>query len=145
MPNAKDFYQTFNVEPCHEESGIHEFAVIMDTARYAIPGTQLKVEVSVYNEKREKERTRTEQQNKYYHKLLDIICDYTGSDHRELHEDLKFKFLAYPYVREDKEYWIIKSTKDLTSKNFGDFLEKVFNWAVTEHGLVLPSSSDYYS
>ena len=146
MPSPKDFNMSFTHAPEWNMSSAHiELDTIMSAALMSIPGSMMKVEVTAYDEKKEKEARRTEQQNKYYHKLLDIICDYTGDTHRELHENLKFQFLAYPYVRGDKEYWIVKSTKDLTSKNFGDYLEKVFNWAVTEHDLVLPSSSDYYS
>jgi hypothetical protein len=147
MPSPREFYQVHRI-PSYTTDAHEEAKTWLDDtvqlANLALGNVELKIEISIYNEKKEKERTRTEQQNKYYHKLLDIIADYTGSDHRELHEELKHQFLAYPYVRGDKEYWMVKSTTQLTSKNFGEYLEKVFNWAVTEHDLVLPSSSDYY-
>lgn len=101
--------------------------------------------VSIYSsEKKYIEEKRTEQQNKYYHKLLDIICDFTGDEHLNLHEELKIKFLARPYIREEKEYLIVKSTRDLKPNEFGDYLEKIFKWASEEYGLILPSSSEYY-
>lgn len=101
--------------------------------------------VSIYSsEKKYKEEKRTEQQNKYYHQLLDIICDHTGEEHMILHEDLKIKFLARPYIKEDKEYLIVKSTRDLKPKEFGDYLEKIFKWASEELNLILPSSDQFY-
>jgi hypothetical protein len=142
MPSPKDYYQRMIGEPSMNLA--YEFGNIVCAAEKALGNVQVLLEISVYDVKKDKERARTEQQNKYYHKLLDIICAHTGYTHRELHEELKFLFLAYPHVRGEREYWIIKSTKELTSKNFGEYLTKVFNWAGTEHGLVLPSSEDYY-
>ena len=112
--------------------------------RFVPDGTELKIEVTVYNEKYENERKRTEQQNKYYHKLLDIICDHTGDEHMDMHDNMKIMFLAYPWVKGDREYTVIKSTRELTSREFGAFLEKVFAWASSELGLVLPEASSFY-
>lgn len=98
----------------------------------------IKVEFSLYDEKLEKERIRTEQQNKYYHKLLDIICGHTGDTHMDLHTTLKCMFLSRPYVIGDKEYTIVGSTATLNSKNFSDYLERVFHWASSELDLTLP-------
>jgi hypothetical protein len=106
-------------------------------------GTELRVEIKKYDAKKEREKLRTEQQNKYYHKLLDIICDYTGDDHISTHSELKAMFLSRPWVRGDKEYILVGSTRDLTSKEFGGYIDKVFQWAATELNLVLPDSSSY--
>lgn len=100
--------------------------------------------LDVYRESSYKKKKRTEQQNKYYHKLLDIICDYTGMLHPDLHLELKRKFLCKPWITEEKEYLVIGSTRDLTPSEFGDYLEKVYSWASTDLELILPHSSDYY-
>lgn len=107
-------------------------------------GMNIKLEFTSYDEDKEKDKLRTEQQNKYYHKLLDIICAHTGEEHMQVHTDLKCMFLSRPWVKGNKEYTLVKSTTELTSKDFGDYLEKVFQWASSELGLILPSSSEYY-
>lgn len=116
----------------------------LDTFCRFNPNMNVLIEISKYSERLIKQQKRTEQQNKYYHKLLDIICDFTGDIHAELHNNLKCMFLAKPWIREDREYLIVGSTRDLKPKEFGDYLEKVFNWASSELGLILPSSDEYY-
>lgn len=112
--------------------------------RFVPTGQLLKVEISEYNEKKEAEELRTLRQNSYYHKLLDIICDYTGDEHMGMHEQLKIRFLSRPYIMEEKEYTIVKSTRGLKPKEFGDYLEKIFSWASEELELRLPDASEYY-
>lgn len=116
--------------------------LIASNLKYFTDDQEILLEISKFNEAKFKKDKRTEQQNKYYHKLLDIICDYIGEEHLKLHNDLKCKFLAKPWVSEDKEYLIVNSTRDLTLKEFGDYLEKVFKWASEELNLILPSA-DY--
>lgn len=108
------------------------------------PDGRYKMSIEPYDERKEAEMLRTQAQNRYYHKLLDIICDHTGDDHLDMHDKLKIKFLGRPYVLDDKEYIIVPSTTTLTSKNFGEYIEKVFLFSAEEYGLVLPNPSDYY-
>lgn len=107
-------------------------------------GQKFKITIESYDEKKEEIERRTAQQNKYYHKLLDIICDYTGDDHEWMHDNLKVKFLSKPFVTPEKEVWIVSSTTQLTPATFGDYLEKVFKFASEELNLVLPEAKDYY-
>jgi len=100
----------------------------------------VRIIVTAYDPKKEEEELRSKAQNRYYHKLLDIICDHTGDDHLELHEKLKIRLLGRPYVLDDKEVIIVPSTTELTLKTFGDYLEKVFRFASEELGLSLPES-----
>lgn len=109
-----------------------------------LQGDEFRMTVEPWDERREKELLRSEAQNRYYHKLLDIVCAETGDTHLELHDKLKAKFLGRPYVMNDKEYIIVPSTTSLNSKNFGEYLEKIFAFASEELGIVLPSPSDYY-
>lgn len=115
--------------------------IITSNLKYFTDGQEVLLDISKYNEAKYKKDKRTEQQNKYYHKLLDIICDYTGEEHLKLHNDLKCMFLAKPWIKEDKEYLVVSSTRDLTLKEFGDYLEKVFKWASEELNLNLPSAN----
>lgn len=103
-----------------------------------------RVIVTEYDPEAEEEELRSIQQNKYYHLVLDIICDHTGDNHMSLHEDLKIKLLGKPYVYKDREVMIIPSTTQLTTKTFGDYLEKVFKFASEDLGIVLPSPNQYY-
>lgn len=100
-----------------------------------------RVVVTDYDPKKEEEDIRSKAQNRYYHKLLDIICDHTGDNHLEMHEKLKIELLGRPYVHKDREVIIVPSTTELTTKIFGDYIEKVFKFASEELGLVLPSSN----
>ena len=106
--------------------------------------TEVIIEVREYNEAKEKESFRSAAQNRYYHKMLDVLCDYTGDTHMDMHEQLKVRFLAKPYVLEDKEYMIVKSTTELTTKNFAEYLDKIFHWAAEELEVTLPAASEYY-
>src|ERR1700761_7285754 len=69
---------------------------------HARDGSPVRVIVEPYDEEKEKEEQRSRAQNRYYHKLLDIICDHTGENHVKLHEDLKVQLLGRPYVLKDK-------------------------------------------
>lgn len=103
-----------------------------------------RITIVPYDEKKEVEEQRSLAQNRYYHKLLDIICDHTGDEHMDMHKELKVRLLSNPYVLDDREYIIVGSTRDLTTKEFGGYLEKVFKFASEEFSLVLPSSNQYY-
>ena len=102
--------------------------------------SKVKMEIVLYDEEHEMEKKRTEQQNKYYHKILDILSQYTGDTHMQLHEAFKCMFLGRPLVIKDKEYIVVKSTTSLTSKNFSEYLERIFSWA-GENGITLPVNS----
>lgn len=102
---------------------------------------EVRIIVTPYDKEKEEEDLRTIQQNRYYHKLLDIICDHTGDNHMEMHEKLKIELLGKPYVYKDREVIVVPSTTELTTKTFGDYLEKVFKFASEEFGLVLPSTN----
>lgn len=142
--NPKNFYVVFEGFATGGILDIPNRDGLRAALRILSDNTKVKLELSIWDEKKELDKRRTEQQNKYYHKILDIICEYNGDTHMDMHTELKAKFLARPWVKGDKEYLIVKSTKELTSKQFSSYIEQVFMFASTELGLILPNSSEYY-
>lgn len=121
-----------------------ELRKLIAQLKFVPADSEVMVTISPYNAAKERETQRTAAQNRYYHKILDIMCDYTGDTHMDMHQQLKVRFLAKPYVLEDKEYMIVTSTTELTPKNFSDYLDKIFHWAAEELNVSLPSASEYY-
>jgi hypothetical protein len=82
---------------------------------------------------REKRTTRSNAQNAYYHSVIvDMLAEYTGHDHDEMHEALKKQFN-------------IQSTAKLKTQEFEDYISRIKIWASEFHGVYLPDpgSVDY--
>ena len=74
---------------------------------------------------------RSEKQNRYYWKcLVKPICEYTGYHQFELHELLKERF-------------ILKTSKELTKKEFQIYCEEIRAWAAVDLGLHLQAPNEY--
>lgn len=101
----------------------------------------VRIIVTPYDPVQEEEDQRTLKQNRYYHALLEIICDYTGDTHMDMHRRLKLEILGIPFIFRDRDLIEIPSTTGLSTKKFGEYLEKVFKFASEEFGLVLPNPS----
>lgn len=97
---------------------------------------------------------RTLAQNRYYWKLLEYIEKKTGHTKDELHELLKYKFLSenvdipIPGGDEkikfpDSKYLRIKSTRELSTAEFGEYIEKIKRWA-SFLDLYLPDADEVY-
>lgn len=136
-------YCTVSTE-CKMTFDPNERAKLFHALRTFGVGTKVTLKLSVYDEKKEKEEERTVKQNKYYHKLLDIICDHTGDLHLDMHRELKIKLLGRPYIFDNREVIEVPSTTGLTTKRFGEYLEKVFQFASEQFGLTLPEPNTYY-
>ena len=93
----------------------------------------------------EKRPTRTEAQHRYYFVYLGIIADETGEDKEALHEHFKKEHL-YPKIMTcyGLEVEVYPSTKDLTIKEFMDYIKRI----EVESGIKSPSTTlnglDYY-
>lgn len=76
---------------------------------------------------------RSGQQNKFYWKVyVGTISEETGYSKDQVHEILKAKFLICGEYRDKKDnniYPITKSTSDLTTDEFTEFLSQVATWA----------------
>lgn len=95
---------------------------------------------------KKKESQRSIQQNKYYWLVLTLVAADTGSYKESLHKDFQEDFLSYEEetVGIDGQRTIktrVQSTKDLSTKAFGEYLDKVIR-RCEEFGYVIPSPDE---
>ena len=82
--------------------------------------------------------------NGYYHIILTMICSEANQyTHEQLHEICKRKF-NYEMVQFPKSgYEVVgKSTKNLDTKEFAAFVNRVKLWALEEFNIVVPDARD---
>jgi len=80
---------------------------------------------------------RTNEQNRMYRAILNSMAEYSWYDQEELHEICKNKFLSHTH--QSDMFWeikVVKSTRELTTKQFAEYVEKVANFAA-ERGIVI--------
>ena len=83
-----------------------------------------------------KTRDRSNQQNRYYWGVvIKILGDHFGYTDLEMHEALKFEFLR---VEEQGKPITCKSTSQLSTVEFEQYLENVKRWAVQEYHTYIP-------
>lgn len=69
---------------------------------------------------------RTKKQNAYYWGVvLELIAEHTGYLAEEVHEVMKSKFLRQKKVWRGGEITVLRSTSELTSDEFGEYIEQV--------------------
>jgi hypothetical protein len=71
------------------------------------------------------EKVRSPQQNAYYRVIVRVLGKELGYTQDEMHKVLKDKYE-------------LESTKGLSVQEFGEYIDQVIRWAVTEMGIVLP-------
>jgi hypothetical protein len=83
---------------------------------------------------------RSGNQNKYYWGVvIAILGDFLGYEHEEIHELLKAKFLKYVKTLPNGEsVELTKSTKNLNTKEFEDYLERIRIFAALELDVTIP-------
>jgi len=109
-----------------------------------------RVTISVGEEKK-MHRPRSLEQNAYYHGVcVKILADELGYTPSEMHEALKFEFLRYQrhvkmekviggrVKKIDKLLWCSRSTTDLSTKEFEDFLGRVRVFSSVDLGIFIP-------
>jgi hypothetical protein len=78
---------------------------------------------------------RSNNQNRYYWGVvITILSQELGYTREEMHEALKWKFLRV----EKRMLPTTRSTSDLDTKTFEDFLEEVRRWAATDLNIQIP-------
>lgn len=89
--------------------------------------------------------TRSELQNKWYwSQVLKLIADHTGYSVDEMHELCKVRFNGKLIDIVDKdgvvtgEQWIGQSTSRLNKNEFGEYCERIRQWAAEEFDVNIP-------
>lgn len=94
-----------------------------------------KIELTV----KKKRKKRSLPQNSYYWAVIvDILGNQFGYTPDEMHEALKWKFL-----RLDRDLPTVRSTADLTTGEFIEYIEQIKVWAASEHDCYLPDPNEY--
>lgn len=84
-------------------------------------------------------RNRSNHQNAYYWGVvLRILSEHTGHSSDELHEYCKSKFNPKHIEINGQIELIGKTTQEMSTIEFEDYLEKVRIWAATELGVSIP-------
>lgn len=85
---------------------------------------------------------RSNNQNRYYWGVvINMLSEHTGFTPSEMHEVLKYRFLSYPRIlisKTPEKVLIAKSTTNLTTKEFEEFMTRVRQWASIDLGLWIP-------
>jgi len=104
-------------------------------------------EIRMLIERKPKQRKlRSLEQNAYYHGIVCVIFgDHVGLNKDEAHDALRFKFLSKDVEIKGHKLKVIRSTADLSTKEFEEYLSDVRMWASIEHGcyIPLPRECDY--
>lgn len=90
-------------------------------------------------------RKRSNKQNRMYRAILNWLAEYSWYDPDELHEICKNKFLSHTHQSDMfGEMIIVKSTRELTTKQFAEYVDKVANFSA-ERGVVVQDNSLQYN
>jgi hypothetical protein len=111
-----------------------------DPSRYLVHLSNLegqRFELTIEKER----RGRTLNQNSYYWSvIIEILGNHFGYEAEEMHEALKIKFLK---KHEDTDLVTVGSTTKLSTKEFGEYLDKIMRWAATEHQCYIPEAGEF--
>ena len=86
---------------------------------------------------------RSSDSNRLYWAWIGIIANETGNEKEVCHKFFAKKFLGYD-VREfgSDKIAVVKSTSNLDTSQFSDYMNQVSAFAAQELGIVLPSPDD---
>lgn len=95
----------------------------------------------------EEKKNRSSQQNRYYHGIvLERLSLHIGYTPDEMHEVLKHKFLrtwrTIPTKTGPEEIEITRSTTELTTKDFEEYMTQVREWASINLGCWIPEPNE---
>ena len=99
-------------------------------------GNEIEIRIRIRSNNRSRE------QNSLYWQWINILSKETGITKEEMHELIKYKFLARNIVNDNGvEEVILKSTTTLTVKEFNQLMNDVLFWSNDTLGINLPSNS----
>jgi len=97
-----------------------------------------RIELVVQKEKIE----RTMSQNRYlWAAVYQAISDEIGYTVEEVHDLCKTMFLKTHLDVKEKRYTIIKSTKELNTQQFSEYVESIKRWASSELSIAIPEAN----
>ena len=97
---------------------------------HTLDGVKCEVTVKRYRKKR------SNPQNAYYWGVvLKILGDHLGYTPEEMHSAVGMEFLT---IREEGKLPYIRSTTDLNTQEFNEFLEVIKIWVAQEFGVYIP-------
>lgn len=101
-----------------EKSGLKEFEVIV----------------------RQKSKSRSGQQNRYYWACVSIVANELGYSREEMHSIIGFKFLKREKVDENsgEVFEYIESTTKLSTTDFVVFMDEFIKWSAEHLNIILP-------
>ena len=103
-------------------------------------GKQVRLEITGLSKKVE----RTLKQNNYYWGVVvKYISDEIGDSKDDIHSVLRTMFLSVEKLINDVSFMFIKSTTDLDTKEFNDYVTECRNWASSFLNLYLPEPNEY--
>ena len=87
---------------------------------------------------------RSIQQNKYLWGIVyEAVADTTGFEPEEVHDIFKRKFLSYSKPYKGKSYRFTKSTTELNSLQFSEYIEKIKMFSAKELSCYIPDAGEY--
>ena len=89
-------------------------------------------------------KIRSNQQNKYYWKILETIMLDTGHTENELHEVFKRMFRPKRFLTiGNKEVEITGTTTTLTTQEFAKYIDQIIIYAASELSIAIPTAEEY--
>lgn len=86
-------------------------------------------------------KARSDQQNAYYWAVvISLISEETGYTSEEAHESMKMLFLRVPGEKGMPDR--VKSTKDLNTAEFSEYVESIKRWAAEKLNVYIPDAGD---
>lgn len=133
---AKNKFKAFIDSDC--EVHFEDEASVM-CFMHSLKGKEVEITISKWTHKRSHP-----QNNYYWGVVVKILRDHLGYNEEEMHDALRMKFLK----QEEGLIDTVKSTTDLSSAEFEEYLTNVKKWAYEFFNLIIPEpnqSMEYYN
>ena len=95
-------------------------------------------EVTIQRHTRKRSLSQNSLMWKWLNEVADHVRDHTGMDSDDIHEFFKAKFLPAKIVDINGESAEYRTTKSLTTSEMADYMNRIYAWATSELGLLLP-------
>lgn len=88
-------------------------------------------------------KSRTNEQNRYlWGVVYKYISEEIGYEPEQVHELMKFKFLKIEILVKGNPETVIRSTTELSTEEFNQYVERIVRWAAEFLGLVIPDPNE---